>query len=159
MKRSATSAPVALLPNIADTVPLRAISISTGMRMPHAPSAGFWQSGARRGDDPLLDQLESNSTAGGGRSSAAALATTSRPGCRVATLHTPSARKPISSTGPSALGCYVELVLVIALISQTPLPPWLLAKDQHVLRPSDPKGLQRRSLMPPTAHGHGYRRQ
>ena len=38
--------------------------------------------------------------------------------------------------------CHVELVLVIALISQTPLPPWLLAKDQHVLHSSDPKGLR-----------------
>jgi len=89
MKRSATSAPVALLPNIADTVPLRAISILTGMRIPRAPSADFGRLERVGGGDPLLGQLESNSTAGGARSSAAALATTSRPGCRGATLRTP----------------------------------------------------------------------
>jgi hypothetical protein len=40
-----------------------------------------------------------------------------------------SARKPDLINRTLALGCHVELVVVIVLISKTPLPPWLLAKD------------------------------
>ena len=59
MKRSAASALVALLPNLAYTVPLRAISISIGIRVHRAPSAGFWPLERVGSDDPLLGQLES----------------------------------------------------------------------------------------------------
>jgi hypothetical protein len=138
MKRSATSALVALLPNLAYTVPLRAISISIGIGVHRAPSAGFWPLERVGSDDPLLGQLESKQHRWGWkefRHRSCYAEQTGLPGRD--SLRTPLGRKPdlinrTPSIGvPRRVGPCDRAHLEDAAAA-------LVARQGHVLHPSDP---------------------